>query len=461
MAPMASPEPPGPAGDPLLGALVAGRYRVEALVARGGMGRIYRALQEPLGRVVALKLLTPGTEAEDEQVALQRRFLREAEICARLKHPNTVTVYDYGAVTLQGVEHLFIAMEFVDGRTLAQRIRAEGALGPERTVRLTREICRSLREAHATGVVHRDLKPSNVMLVETDDGESVKVLDFGVAKVTQQGDGLTADGSFVGSPRYSSPEQIRQEEVDARADVYALGVVMYEMLCGQPPFARAEAVRTLVAHLQDPVPPLGPRCPGAVPPVLEALVMQCLEKDRAKRPPSVDALLAALKGLDGSATLDEPSMVSADPVPQAPVAPPRRGAWIAAGAGVLGLGLLLAVGVAGAGAWWWTRPGPAPEPTVVESPLPPPVVRKVAVSSTPPGARVQEGDRVLGATPLELPVDAARTVELSLEGYHPQRVELRPGQPAVAVALVPLPAPPKKSGATGGQGGTLDIRTER
>ncbi|MBM4365061.1 MAG: protein kinase, partial [Deltaproteobacteria bacterium] len=281
--------------DPLVGAVVADKYRVIDLVARGGMGRIYRAEQAPLGREVALKILTRpvlGTNLDD--VALEKRFLLEAATCARLRHPNTVTVFDYGAIDIAGEQTFYMVMEFVRGRTVSQAIRAEGPFSPARTVRVAHEICRSLREAHRAGIVHRDLKPSNVMLAQTEEGEAVKVLDFGVAKVMAEGaESLTTDGSFVGSPRYTAPEQVRQEQIDGRADLYALGVMMFEMLSGAPPFSSSEPVRTLLMHLNDPVPAL--HGPEGVPAPIEALVRRLLEKDPRARYADADAVILALR----------------------------------------------------------------------------------------------------------------------------------------------------------------------
>ena len=193
--------------DPLVGQVVADRYRVDRLIARGGMGSIYLAEQLPLGRWVALKVLVPATLRDEQGPELRARFLLEAGTCARLRHPNPVTVYDYGSIPA-GVGDLaggalFIAMEFVNGRTLSSAIKEDGPFSPTRAAVIGRRIAQSLRQAHAMGVVHRDLKPGNVMLVSGERADQVKVLDFGVAKVLDEGQdtNLTAAGNFVGSPR--------------------------------------------------------------------------------------------------------------------------------------------------------------------------------------------------------------------------------------------------------------------
>jgi serine/threonine-protein kinase len=285
---------PDSVSDPWIGLLVAGRYRVLDRVARGGMGAIYRAEQQPLGRVVALKTLLPHV-AQSDQVA-EQRFLREAATCARLTHPNTVTVFDYGTTEVAGHTSWYMVMEWVAGRTLSEVLRAEGPMRPSRALGIVAEIARGLREAHALGVIHRDLKPGNIMLLEGEGGEErVKVLDFGIAKNPHGGDEtLTHTGTFVGSPRYMSPEQLQGEPVDARSDIYSLGCVLYEMLCGAPPFAEGDTVRILVAHLQQQPPPMATRARQVIAPAVEALVMSCLAKDRAERPEDMAALLRAI-----------------------------------------------------------------------------------------------------------------------------------------------------------------------
>jgi serine/threonine protein kinase len=225
-----APHPSSPAADPLIGRLINDRYRIASLVARGGMGRVYRAEQAPLGREVALKVLHPRYEG-DHDPEFQRRFFLEASTCAKLSHPNTVTIFDYGRTE---DDIYYIAMELLEGRTLHRAVRTDGPFAPQRAMHIARQVCRSLREAHKSGLVHRDLKPANVFLMRHGDEEDfVKVLDFGLVKDIETPDeDLTETGLFMGSPKYMSPEQIRGENVDGRCDVYALGVMLYEMLTG-------------------------------------------------------------------------------------------------------------------------------------------------------------------------------------------------------------------------------------
>ena len=468
-----------PAGDPLSGAVVAGKYRVVELVARGGMGRIYRAEQLPLGREVALKILTrPVLGSALDETALEKRFLLEAATCARLAHPNTVSVYDYGSIDVGGDPTFYIVMELVRGRTLAQVLRSEGPFTPPRAARVVYEITRSLREAHAAGVVHRDLKPSNVMLMQTDEGESVKVLDFGVAKVlAQEAESLTTDGSFVGSPRYTAPEQIRQQPVDGRSDLYALGIVLWELLTGAAPFSSNEPMRTLLMHLNDPLPPFLPR--HQVPAGLEAVVRRLLEKDPAARYPDADALLAALRpfrAVDGpDSTLDVvlPMETVTQPTGMGTLPPGaiRSGGLLVAAVGVAGA-VVVFLALAAVGVWWLTQDAAAPPPDdpgavlaggaeaggaggadvagpvgggvdagggsggaatpLVAAPI------EVRLTSDPEGAEVRIDGKAVGVTPYTLAFPLGETsaaVELVRAGYKRRTVTVEAADPDGAVAV--------------------------
>ncbi|HTN88682.1 MAG TPA: TonB family protein [Sorangium sp.] len=289
--------------DPLIGATIAGRYRIISLIARGGMGKVYRAEQFALGRICALKLLVPD-ERREQDPEFFRRFSREAATAARLTHPNSVTVFDYGRDDPRGI--YFIAMEYIAGRTLHRVLHDEGPLPEARASRIARQICRALAEAHGLGLVHRDLKPSNVLLVDQgDEKDFVKVLDFGLVKDVsgEQLDDLTQKGLFIGSPRYTAPEQAMGNELSPRADIYSLGVLLYEMLCGKVPFDKKVPTATLMAHVSEPPPPLARVASGApgalVSPAMEAIVMRCLEKSPDRRFQSMKECLLALKGAAG------------------------------------------------------------------------------------------------------------------------------------------------------------------
>jgi serine/threonine protein kinase len=286
-------EPP----DPLLGKVLNGKFKILSQLATGGMGTIYRGEQIPLGRPVAIKVLIPNQASRQLDPNFHKRFFLEASILARLQHPNIVTVFDYGPIEEADTVRYFMAMEFLEGETLFRRVRRNGRLPPPEAMRIARQIARGLREAHKHGVVHRDLKPSNVMLVSNEDSEeAVKILDFGLVK--QLGDDseeLTQQGAFLGSPRFMSPEQISHGKVDLRTDIYSLGVILYQMLCGKVPFESEKSIQILMAHLQQPVPRMKERNPDVdIPDPLEALVMRCLAKDPEGRPATMDAFIQGL-----------------------------------------------------------------------------------------------------------------------------------------------------------------------
>jgi eukaryotic-like serine/threonine-protein kinase len=296
-APSASSRPPDAAEtDPLVGRTVNDRYRIVGAIGQGGMGRVYKAVQSPLDRVVALKILGAG---HDRDPNFYKRFFLEASVTAKLTHPNTITLYDYGR-TEDGI--FFIAMEYLDGRTLSQAMQQDGPLAQERVIHIAQQICRSLREAHALGIIHRDLKPANVMLLrQHDDHDFVKVLDFGLVKFfhgdNPEGD-ITNAGTFMGSPHYIAPEQARNQGPDQRCDIYSLGILLYQMLTGKVPFTAPNPVDIILKHLHDaPVPPRTARPGFAIDAELEAIVLRCMAKDRADRFQSMDELLVALKVL--------------------------------------------------------------------------------------------------------------------------------------------------------------------
>jgi serine/threonine-protein kinase len=290
------------APDPLIGRTVNDRFKIAALIARGGMGKVYRAEQAPLGRVCAIKVLNPNYAGEHDP-EFHKRFFLEASIASKLTHPNTVTIFDYGRTD---DDIYYMAMEYLEGHTLHRAIREAGSFPEERAAHVARQICRALREAHSLGVIHRDLKPANIFLVEHgDETDFVKVLDFGLVKDVSEGkpaEELTQTGLFMGSPKYMAPEQIRGDKVDARTDIYSLGIIMYEMLTGKVPFDRPNSVNILMAHVNEEPPPLRTMNPNINPsPAIEETVARCMMKDPENRFRSMDEVLAALKRVGGSA----------------------------------------------------------------------------------------------------------------------------------------------------------------
>jgi len=297
----AVPPPAQPQPDPLLGRTINDRFLVTGLLARGGMGKVYRAEQAPLGRPCALKVLNPNYAGEADP-EFHRRFFLEASIASKLAHPNTVTIFDYGRTD---DDVYYMAMELLEGQTLHRAIREAGSLGEERALHVAKQVCRSLREAHQIGVIHRDLKPANIFLVEHgDEKDYVKVLDFGLVKNLNEkpDDQLTQTGLFMGSPKYMAPEQIQGNPVDARTDIYSLGIILYEMLTGKVPFDRTTSVSILMAHVNEPPPPMRQMKPDlVVSPAVEHMVMRAIAKDPSHRFSSMDELIAAIKIAQGAA----------------------------------------------------------------------------------------------------------------------------------------------------------------
>jgi len=264
-----------------------GRYRVESRIGAGGMGEVYRAHDDTLGRDVAIKLVRPATA----DPGLDARFKREARALAALSHPNIVAIYELA--TGEGL--VYAVTELLSGRTLREAL-SEGPVGPEKALEWSVQVLAGLHAAHEKGIVHRDLKPENLFL--TTRGE-MKVLDFGLAvmpspapdsTISRLETALTAPGTMVGTRGYMSPEQIRGHEVDARSDIFSFGIVLYEMLAGRHPFLRPQAVETVTAILRDPPPP----APGMAA-SLEAVIHRCLAKDAAERWPNVAELETALR----------------------------------------------------------------------------------------------------------------------------------------------------------------------
>lgn len=304
------------------GSMVDERFRIEAHLASGGMGEVYRANHVHLKRPVALKLLKRVFAADAEMWA---RFQREAELVSKLESPHVVRVFDFGR-THDGQPYL--AMEYVEGTTLDVALE-EGALSPERATRFLIQICDGLAEAHALGVIHRDLKPGNLIIGHRRDGsELVKILDFGIARI---GDApgrtdkqkLTQTGFVVGTPAYIAPEQALGDDVDGRADIYALGCVAYELLTGQPPFRAPELAKVISMQLTaTPAPLESVKADLAQHPALCAAILRALSKEREKRFATVQEFIKALEGpLETPSTEGQP--ISPDewppPAPSAPI----------------------------------------------------------------------------------------------------------------------------------------------
>jgi eukaryotic-like serine/threonine-protein kinase len=276
-----------------------GSYRLGDLLGRGGMGEVYRATHTMLARPAAVKLIRPESLGASDSDAAQlavKRFSREAEAAAHLRSPHTVEVYDFGVTDDQT---LYYVMEMLEGMDLESLVRQHGALPPGRAIHLLRQVCESLEEAHQAGLVHRDIKPANIHVGRVGlRYDFVKVLDFGLVKPVKKTSPdeslITAAGLALGTPAYMAPELALGEEVDARADIYALGCVAYFLLTGRLVFEADNTMRLMVKHIEEkPVPP-SRRAEQPIPASLDDAVLGCLAKDPAARTPSAASLSAAL-----------------------------------------------------------------------------------------------------------------------------------------------------------------------
>lgn len=286
--------------------VVAGRYELGGSLGAGGMGRVVTARDRVLDRTVAVKLV-PVEQARSADPALTARFVAEARTAARFTHRHVVTVYDAG----ESDGYLYIVTEFVDGTTLAHRLAERGALGVDESVRVGEQLLSALGAAHQAGIVHRDVKPSNVLL---DANGNVKLADFGIAKRLDDLEAaLTAAGEFVGTPRYVAPEQAAGQRATPATDLYAVGVVMYEMLSGEAPFHAETPIATLLAHRDAPVPDVRQTRPE-VPAALAAAITTAMAKQPADRFGSAGEMRTAITSSATSIPTD-PTVAAAMAIP--------------------------------------------------------------------------------------------------------------------------------------------------
>ena len=423
--------------------ILGGRYELGEVIGSGGMATVYRGWDRVLKRPVAVKVLSSAYAGDEDFVA---RFRREARAAANLNNPGVVSVFDTGS---DGGRH-FIVMELVEGRTLAEEIAEHGALDLERARDIAERVAGALQFAHANGIVHRDVKPGNVML--TPSGE-VKVMDFGIARAAG-GDTLTTTSSVLGTANYLAPEQAESKPVDPRTDVYALGVVLYEMLTGRPPFTGETAISVAYKHVREkPRPPssVNPEVPAA----LEAITLKALAKDPQARYQSAEemrrALVAAGAGevedtalgattpigtgerTEAMAPVEPTSVLGPGDLHEAPPEPPpeRRSIWPF----VLGVVLVLA-GAALAVALVAGNGGGGPSPARSPSHRPP---RTSTPPTTPPPTHSSSPS--VPSSPSSQPTSSPT----------PRRTTLPPPTPslspsvspsAVAIGASPSPSPP-------------------
>ncbi|PCC69911.1 serine/threonine protein kinase [Nannocystis exedens] len=464
----AEPEAAKPEGDFPPGTILVGRYQVLQVLGRGGMGSVYLAEHVEVGRKVAIKVLLSQWSQTDSIV---RRFRAEARTASTIGHPNIVQVFDAGALPDR---RLFLVMEHLAGRDLeAELIENTTVEPPRRACSIMRQIALALGAGHRAGIVHRDLKPSNIMLVPQPDGEAVKVLDFGIAAntglIVAGAERITSPGSLMGTPEYMAPEQATNMPARPTFDVYAMGVMLFEMLTGDIPFSASNAFELLAFKLNRPAPSVETRRPG-LPPALVQLIADCLATDSADRPPDGDAVAARLDavlqdmrretlslnhksgptspGAGPDAQLPpverlvppsaSASMRAAKPTPGTTLAPLRREAPRARTATVA-LALLTVLGLGTA--VWLLRAGPED---------PPPAELAAVVPPAPPAVEAAPVPKDISAPPPATPPPA-----------DPPVVEPPPTEPAPPLPEGATARPTAKTGARPGSDAHMSPRCQR
>ena len=367
-----------PARDPLIGQTLAGRFKIEELIGQGGMGRVYRARHLALDRQVCLKVLKTALLDDPTLVG---RFEREAKAASRLNHPNGIQVLDFGRADTGA---LYIVMEYVQGKDLRAVLRDEWPLPEERLCNIMAQVLAALAEAHAHSVVHRDLKPENIMVEQRrDQPDFVKVLDFGIAKILDSDmPGLTRNDVVCGTPQYMAPEQATGTALDARCDLYAVGVIMYQMTTGHLPFDGQNSMEVLTKHVHEqPVPPRRRKPDAPISAEMEAVILRALQKDPLLRPQTAEEFRQLL--LELPLRKRAAKMESSAPTPPRGTLPAHRAARALKKRRIWPLvaGASLAVGAAGLAIGMSRRSPPAP----VEK-APAPMLETAAIAPAPSDA---------------------------------------------------------------------------
>ncbi|MGZ3425415.1 MAG: serine/threonine-protein kinase [Polyangia bacterium] len=418
-----SPQPPPV--DALVGHTLADRYRLTRKIGEGGMGSVYEAMHVLLSKPVAVKVLRDKYLDRPE---VAQRLVQEARLASSIRHENIVDITDSGA-TEDG--RTFVVMEHLEGQSLSELVKREGALPESRVLEIARQAASALGAAHERGIVHRDVKPENLFLVERGGRDFVKVLDFGISKTLKPGNvdeeslKLTHTGMVLGTPLYMSPEQARgDEDLDQRIDIWALGVILYECLTAEVPFRATNYLGVISQVLnQEVTPPRKLRPEMRISEAMERVVQKAMARDRDDRYPS---MLALAEDLERVAT-------GADVEPPRPTATsgerPRTTLWLAAVGVLAGTALLLAIDR-------FTRapaagPAPAPPAAPVATPTPPPAPKTVVlhVETTPPGAEIRQGARVFGAAPRDILLPRSEVparLTFHLDGYEDGQTQIVP-----------------------------------
>jgi eukaryotic-like serine/threonine-protein kinase len=445
------------AGDTLPGSTLVGRYRIEARIGAGAMGAVYRAEQIGLRRPVALKVLKKQAGGGADVVA---RFEREAKALSALAHPNTVRVYDFGS-TPEGT--MFLAMELLEGELATTWLARRGTVETREAIEIVQQVLRSIGEAHDKGIIHRDIKPDNIFLarVRGHDEPLVKVLDFGIAKAMRGDHHIdqfeTQDGTVFGTPRYMSPEQAQGKPLDHRSDLYAAGIVLYELLAGAPPFVDKDAVIVMAKHIREEPAPLRRAAPSRmVPASLQEVLDRALAKAPELRFQSALEFERALSRCRREAELLLRTPARGQKLVARALSAPI---WAHRAAVITAFALLAASATALVSTGLSTPAAPAKPAGRVEAPAAQALSAgaseveeesaRVTLRSEPAGANVWRQGRFLGVTPLALDVPSKRTlrVQISHEGFEPRTIDLTPAEASRTVELRALAPSERESPA--------------
>jgi serine/threonine-protein kinase len=436
------------AEDSLIGVTLDNKYHVTRVIGRGGMGVVYEAEHAALGNRVAIKLMLEKYNNDTEAMT---RFTREAHAATRIGNPHIIQVLD---ISTAPDGRAFVVMELLEGQPLSRLLERAGALPPQRALSIMRQVLRAVGAAHAKGIVHRDLKPDNIFLLdqEGDEGRDfVKLLDFGISKIIDPdlqaaATKLTTTGVVMGTPLYMAPEQAMGAEIDHQADVYACGVILYEMLAGKPPF-EGQTYAVLVAKLLTTEPPLLSEVRPTLAPKLVAAVHRALEKDPKNRYASAEAFLTALPGTQSASAAELAHTMASGRAPAVRLARSGSRRWP-----VLAVTLAMLAGIAtatvvilkGQEASTTTETTPTPAPAKVEpasTPTVAPLTGRIAVSSQPAGATLKIDGKDVGVTPIGVTLDAGKhRLQLALAGFAPVDHEIEISADRETQFFVPMVA---------------------
>jgi tRNA A-37 threonylcarbamoyl transferase component Bud32 len=456
-----------PATDAMIGRTLDGRYVIDGILGEGGMGVVYRAKHKVIDKKVAIKILR-GEMARDKEMA--DRFLQEAKAASSIGNPHIVDISDFG--TLPGGETYFV-MEYLNGVGLGNAMQNDRPMKVARLVNIAKQIAQGLSAAHTAGIVHRDLKPDNVILIDRGgDKDFVKVLDFGIAKVGGEASKITRAGSVFGTPHYMSPEQAAGGQVDQRTDIYALGVILYEMAAGKVPFDADNFMGILTQHMyKAPVPirALVPQPQADMPPGLDAIILKCLSKRADGRYANMDELVEDFVRLQNGAlprAIDEmmgrsggfnvpadyfrtPAMPFAVPGHPPRKAAPRWPLYAIIGTVVTALCVLILAAIISITSTKAQTPVALPEvpvATPVPIPAPPPPTKLILLAVEPRDAKLTRDGKDLGTQPVAITLsvgDPPVEIHVSRQGYAAQTIKLDESEPKPFVKLAPSFVPNK------------------